>query len=381
MTRSKVQQLVCMATLAAIWSLAQATQAQVYYQVDALIWWTKANPLPVLVSTGPAGAMRMQAGVLDQGATPAVGGRGAESSARYGGRTRLGFWLDDNEDDAAEFHWFSLGKAQGYGDYFQGTDGDPILARPFFNVQSGMEDAELVAFPGAVTGQVLVDTSSEMHSAGILCRRNWMRGARGRLDIIGGYRYLRFREALHVQENLVNADPMIIQIGTTIDVMDRFVTENDFNGIEVGFDLIFEAGPLLVDVLAKLAVGNVHQEVTVQGQTVVTTPGDPSVLSQGGLLALSSNIGTRDNDELALLPEITINLSYPLTQNIDIQAGYTLMFLTSVLRTGQQVDRNVNPSLLPMSVGPITGPANPAPIFNDTSIWAQGLNVGINGTF
>jgi hypothetical protein len=58
-------------------------------------------------------------------------------------------------------------------------------------------------------------------------------------------------------------------------------------------------------------------------------------------------------------------------------AGYDFMYMNSVVRPGNQVDRNIN--LTQSSVlgyGAINGPAFPAQQFNRTDFWAQGATFG-----
>ena len=48
---------------------------------------------------------------------------------------------------------------------------------------------------------------------------------------------------------------------------------------------------------------------------------------------------------------------------------------------GNQIDLNVNPNLLPPVVTPITGPLQPAPKFDQTSLWIQGIDLGLEFRF
>ncbi|MCY2992401.1 MAG: BBP7 family outer membrane beta-barrel protein, partial [Planctomycetota bacterium] len=58
-------------------------------------------------------------------------------------------------------------------------------------------------------------------------------------------------------------------------------------------------------------------------------------------------------------------------------AGYTLLFWTNVVRPGDQIDTSVNPGLLPDEQNPITGALRPSFAFRDSTLWAQGLNLGL----
>jgi hypothetical protein len=50
-----------------------------------------------------------------------------------------------------------------------------------------------------------------------------------------------------------------------------------------------------------------------------------------------------------------------------------------VVRPGDQIDRVVNPTQLPLSAAAsqLIGPARPVPVLRDTDFWAQGINFGV----
>jgi hypothetical protein len=301
---------------------------------------------------------------------------------RHGLRWSLGAWLDDAQCRALEGEWFSVGDDNSTGNFLASSSGDPILARPFFNVSLGQEDSALVAFPNLVSGQIAASSSSEFHSGTLLLRSNLRQGSRGRLDFLTGYRYFRFREDLLITNNLVSTDPGgFVPQGTTLDLFDRFVTENDFHGGDIGLAMQLDHGPWTFGVLGKVALGNVHQRLAIDGGTVVATPGGSTTSRTGGLLALPTNIGSYSRDEFAVLPEFTTNIDYRINDCWSLTIGYTFIHLSDVLRTGDQIDRFVNPTQLTdfsqPGGGGLIGDPRPSATLNDTDFWAQGLNVGV----
>ena len=61
--------------------------------------------------------------------------------------------------------------------------------------------------------------------------------------------------------------------GQRIDLMDRFLTENDFHGGEIGFKAKRVLDPRWsIDVVGKLAIGGVHSQADIEGGGVVTDP-------------------------------------------------------------------------------------------------------------
>jgi hypothetical protein len=350
-----------------------------YARVDGLVWWAKGNRVPALVTTSPDQTDRVDAGVLFRPGTQVLhGGERIDDNHRFGGRVSVGYWLDDCQNTAVEVSWFSLGDGANSGNYYNQSTGSPILARPFFDVQSGQQNAELVAFPDVVDGSVQVATSSEVHSLAALLRHNALRGCDGRIDILAGYRFLRFREGLTVDENLISTEQGgAVAIGTTFDLWDSFSTGNEFHGGELGLDFQLERCRWTWNAMAKLAVGNVHQVVDVDGLTRITAPADTPATSEGGLLALPTNIGRVSHNRFAMIPELNLNVQYRLLERLDVSFGYSLVWITSVVRSGDQIDFAVNPSQLPGNGGSLSGDARPAPRFETTSMWLQGINAGL----
>ncbi len=348
-------------------------------RADALVWWSKGNRVPALVTTSPDGTLRPDAGVLFRNGTSVLhGAEHIDNDYRAGGRVSLGYWLDDCRTSAVEIAWFSIGDGSNTGNYYNQSLGSPILARPFLDAQTGQQSSELVAFPNLVEGDVLVLTSSELHSVAALLRHNVRRGCRGRVDLVAGYRYLRFREGLTVEENLTSTDPGgVVAIGTTLDVWDSFSVGNEFNGAEFGVAFQADRGVWSWDILAKLALGNIHQDVEIDGFTRVTAPATASVLSEGGLLALPTNMGRASRNKFAMLPELNLNVQYHLSKRVDLSLGYSILWVANVVRSGDQIDFAVNPSQLPGNGGNLAGAGRPAPRFDDTSMWVQGINFGL----
>ena len=101
----------------------------------------------------------------------------------------------------------------------------------------------------------------------------------------------------------------------------------------------------------------------------------------GGLLALPSNIGRFGKDRVEVIPEFGARIGYQVNSRLQVFAGYTLLYWPDVLRPGTEVDSVVNPTLLPGSPIPPTGAQRPMPLLNNTSFWAQGIDLGFELRF
>jgi hypothetical protein len=344
---------------------------------EYLLWWSNGNPLPPLVTTSPFGTDRDEAGVIGTpGAEILFGGESIATGARSGGRLTLSRWLDNDDITAIEFVGIFVGDDYQSGDFVRQSLGTPIYSRPFFNVDSGEEDAELVALTDILAGRVAIASYSEAYSGATLLRHNIGRGETGRLDLLGGYRYFRYRETLQIRENLESIDQGgVIPLGTTTDLIDRFATGNDFHGAEFGLAAEFFFPSVFIELTAKVALGSAFRQAVISGNTVVTVPGDPSTTTAGGLLALPTNIGTYSDSTFGVLPELGLNTSIALTPDVNFLFGYSLIVLNDVLRTGNQIDRVINTSQI--GDDPLVGDPRPAFSYRDSTFVLQGLNFGV----
>ena len=220
-------------------------------------------------------------------------------------------------------------------------------------------------------------TNSEMHSLAVLLRHNLSQDCSRRFDLVGGYRYLRFRESLAMREFLVSRDPGgAVAVGTTFDILDDFNAENDFHGGEIGLDTLIRRGCWDFDILTKVALGNMHEVAAINGQTIITAPTQTPLVGRGGLLALPTNMGTYSWNEFAMIPELNLNFRYHFSECLSLTMGYSLLWITDIARTGDQIDLNVNPNYLPDGWQP-DRPAVPGTTLRPHDMWVQGLNLGV----
>lgn len=291
----------------------------------------------------------------------------------------LGSWLDHCQMIGIEGDFFQL--ASQSENFSAGSTGDPILARPFLDASTGRPNAELVSFPGFLAGNITATSSATgLLGADALLRINLCRTCKYQLDVIGGYRYLQLSDQIGVREDLVSTNPSnpnFVPLGTTFQVTDRFDTNNEFHGLEIGLKGSVRRGRWTLQGRAQVAVGNNHEVVNVFGSTVMTVPGTLPVSSQGGLLALPSNIGRFTKDQFDVIPELAATVGWQVTRRIQAFAGYTFLYWGDVVRAGDQIDLTVNPNLLPGSPTPGVGPARPLPLFTNSSFWAQGISLGL----
>lgn len=368
--------------------------------LDYLYWWVQGSQTPALITTSPQGTPLNQAGILGQPGTAVLfGNTRVDDDGRSGGRLRFGRWLDDNGNVGFAGEFFGLENASS--NYVINSNGDPILARPFFDISTGLQNRQIDAYPGVIEGGKVVDTRSTLLGAGASALCNLSRccwccteadcdgcghsyRASRRVDFVLGYRFLRMDDDFSFNESAIITNPnalgIPVAVGTRLDVLDQFETENTFNGGELGLQWQRRSGRWSLDVLTKVALGNNRQRLVINGQTQVSVPGASPATIPGGFLALPTNIGIYDRDQFSVIPEFNLNFGYQLSEHLRVRVGYTFIYWTNVLRATEQIDTVINPTQFPLAGG-LVGPARPAALFNDSDIWIQGLNAGFEFTW
>src|SRR5262249_42963212 len=163
-------------------------------------------------------------------------------------------------------------------------------------------------------------------------------------------------ESLQIGENILVVPELG---GTNIDIRETFGTHNNFYGGQLGLDWEYRRGRWTFDVLGKVALGDSHEVVIINGATATTVPGEPTTVQPFGFFALPTNIGRFTRDEFAVVPEVGVKLGYQITPHIKFTVGYTFLYWSDVVRPGDQFDRVLNLSQIG---GPLVGPARPAPL-------------------
>ena len=345
-------------------------------EVDYLMAWTKGASVPALVSTSSDGTLKSQAGVLGQPTSSVLfGGDTQDNGYRSGGRFKVSRELA--LIDATLFGTgLFIGEDPQSGDYRASSTGSPILARPFLDAQTGLENAELVAYPGVLAGTVTVDGYSEFYGAHIGMTNTLLRNTTGKLFLTSGYRFLSYRDQLSVREDLRSTNlGGAIPLDTTFVVRDSFETNNNFHGgtLGIGIESTLERWSYSID--GGVSLGGLTRRLKTSGETNVTVPTLPTTSTAGGLLALPSNIGSYRSTTFAAVPEFNARLCRQIGSHLSADVGYTFLLLPEVWRAAEQIDRTINQSQI--GGGTLVGPASPSQQSISHNMWVQGLSFGL----
>lgn len=359
----------------ALMAPAVYTYPRFWIKAEALYWWTKASPVPAPLVTlaDPADAIP---GALGQpGTSVLLGGGDVRLPGRPGGRFTLGFTLDPERVWAVESNYLFLGNMSvTHGVSSDGGPGSAALAFPFFNPNLPGEDATYIALPGTFAGfaDLTLQTFFQGAEANVLYNVANSNGIRW--DLLGGFRWL------NVQERLTfTTDSPDLGTFDVFHTFDDFRTSNNFYGGQFGLRASYENPRLFLNATGKLALGGTVEMVQTNGSTFISDSSG-SFLFPGAYLTQPTNIGTQSRTAFAVVPEVDLNCGIRVSPWASIVFGYSFLYINSVARPGDQIDRVINPTQAPAISGNLpnlVGPARPAPVVHDTGFWVQGLNFSV----
>jgi hypothetical protein len=155
---------------------------------------------------------------------------------------------------------------------------------------------------------------------------------------------------------------------------------------QVGAHVAWTLDCFTADVTAKFAMGPSTQVVDIGGFTMLypPAPATKTLLAAGGILAQQTNIpGHTSHGRLVVIPEVAGQLSYEVCDCLRLWVGYSFLYVSEVVRPGNQIDRTVNPAFIPsdQSFHAFNAPPRPALDVHQSSFWANGVNFGVQLRF
>ena len=346
---------------------------------EYLLWWMKGDRTPPLASSVPT------LGMTPVGApTNLIGGASLGTNSLSGLRASGIYWFSDSHCWGLEVGGFFLAPQDQR--YSAGGDPttNPAIFRPFFDTsRGGAPAAELVAGMGILQGNVEVVRKSALWGYDINLRRNLCADEFFTMDLLFGFREIGLDESLRISENLtqtaaVNGFPA----GSTFLVTDKFSASNRFYGGQAGLAGQWRfSDNWSLGFTGKVAIGTTTQTATVTGSTTVGSGGVSQTLPGGLLTQQGTNIGRYYQNRFGVVPEGGLTLGYNVTDWWRITAGYNALYWSNVVRPGDQVNLNVNRTLLPFRGGnPVAG-AQPNFPGRTTDYYASGVTFGMLFSF
>src|SRR5262249_18835551 len=142
---------------------------------------------------------------IDQANTAIAFGSGdIKYNAFSGGRVSTGFWVSCDKVLGFDATFFALETRPAATVFQSDLVGQPVIAQPFFNEVTGVEDARTITAPGLSVGAVAISSTSQLLGADGNARSRVWQNCSGALDVLAGFRYARLNEDLVINSQLTS---------------------------------------------------------------------------------------------------------------------------------------------------------------------------------
>ncbi len=337
--------------------------------LEALLWFAQPRDLPPLVLGSDSGTLPVLGG---PGNVQTLFGGEGQNELSAGFRVDGGLWLTEHVGVGGRF-WMLDESGSDFN--YDGDGNGPSVGRSFFNTSGGAvgEDALLVNLQGIFLGDLQAESSLDIRAVEAYGRFRFGSGKNCNLDFIGGYSHFDIDDSLSINSsttNLINNGGNTA--GTTRTFSDRFEADNTFNGGQLGFDMIMHRGRWTASSLTKVHLGSMEQRVSSSGSYTRQIPGLGATGGSGGVLTGSTPMDL-DRSVFAFAPEANFKIGYNFRPNVALTVGYSFIYFDNVALAGDAVNRNVQGNL----IGTGNAGASPSLDFVDSSLWVQGVDLGV----
>lgn len=354
---------------------ARASSDNAWGSMEYMYWWAQNSPIGVPLVTENNNPKLF--GFINQPGTQIIFGAGSnQNSFNFGGmsagRLTIGTWLDGAHQYGVEAIGFDAPQAKTIFSASSINGNVPIVNVPFYSTTTG-EDVLVAGLPNTVS----ISDTFQTYGFEINGLHNLQNQSSLPIYFMTGFRYLNINEGFVLNDAIINTAPFP---NSVVNVNDNFSTKNNFYAIQFGLGSKYSYSNFMLDVIAKIALGDNYQTLSIHGQTNVN---NTNILQPIGLFAEPSNIGKFTKNQFSILPEMQAKVAYKLTENIRPFFTYDCLYINNIIRPGNQIDRNINQSqnILLGGTGVLSGPVSPALRFNNSGMWMQGVSVGINIVF
>ena len=362
---------------------------QWYASADYLLWWFKDSPLPVPLLTTTSNPNSTPVAAFNDPNTSVLLGNGDLNGGLHQGACfTAGGWIDDRRQIGLEGSYFFLAdQTTVRSTASNGQPDAPVLAVPFFDEDAGAENTFVIAAPGRFAGAAAVSLSSKLQSAELQGVVQAFDANDLHVEVLAGGRFVQFTENLSFTTSSTGlSDPNTDLILNTVD---QFGVRNDFYGWQVGTRAEARWGDFGVLRICEIGVGrNARggESQRFRGHEFLQHPGRRPLhgcadadCARIGAFVQPSNQGRVSRDVIAVAPEVDVTLDYRLTDGLRVFAGYDFLYLSNVLRPGDQIDRGINFSQTVQNA--IAGNAaatgtRPAAMLVGSDFWRRGFTWG-----
>jgi hypothetical protein len=373
---------------------APAEENLLWIRAEYLLWWFKNSPLPVpLVTTTSRPDLQPLAAIGQDGTGVLLGDQDIDTGTRHGGRFTVGGWIDDHRLIGVEANYFFVaGHSVTQSIASTGGPDAPILAVPFFDADAGAESSFVLAAPGTAAGSATLSLFSQLQGAEVNGLVSLFSGGDLRFQVLGGFRFLDLHEnlgftttSLGIQEPGPGSNN-----GLILDTSDQFDCRNRFYGFQVGARADYRLRDFFLDATVKVAMGDMHEIANLTGSASTNFFNAPQggpfagvpvqTIPGAGTFVQATNAGRSTRHQFDIVPEVNFKAGYQITTWARAFIGYDFLFLSNVLRPGNQIDRMINFSQTVQNAvagNPSAPGVSPAVNLLGSEFWAQGINLGL----
>ncbi len=353
------------------------------FGAEYLFWKVEdsSDPVPLVIEGAPNA---VPSPVLGSPNTSVVlGGKDVDLGWRSGGRFNLGYQFGSTHNWSLNLAYFFLPQESKKSSV--SSNGSPALLVPFYNVATLAEDSVTIANSlQNMTGTAKIVLSNHMQGVELNagraipffdCRFRWVG--------LFGFRYWNFVEHWTFSTN----SPLLLESTDVYLTKDKFKTTNNFYGPQLGLEWKYLYRCFSLSVKGKVALGAMCEKLKISGRLDTNDyNGFGTVLSYtGGYFALPTNSGTTTQVKFSVIPEVYADLSYQVWHWMQLKVGYSFLYVSNLLWAGNQVNREINPSQAKTYTNgadpALVGPASPKASLHTSSLWVQGMNIGVEFSF
>ncbi|MBS0649396.1 MAG: BBP7 family outer membrane beta-barrel protein [Verrucomicrobia bacterium] len=397
---------------------AVAQEPPVWIKTDYLLCWIKNNPVPVPLVTEASLDDTLPGAIGQPHPHVVLGKKSISMDLMQGFQVDAGGWI--KSEVGIEGSYFLLSTAsRSKSITTSGEPGSHNYAVPIFDPTGvfglkGKAGETIFILPGPLEGpgffgQFQLQLRSRLQGVELSGLYRLINKESFQLRLLGGFFWFQLHEKLFLKAE-THAAPGASFGHAFYNTADRFHTTNNFLAGQFKIDTRYQTHKWYLQAALQGALGAMLQEAKIKGSSETSggnlfflTKGTASKVLPGGIFAEPSNSGTHQRNPMAWGFETKIRTGFEITKNIDVHLGYTFLWLSKVLRPGDQIDRKINSTGTALAnasratvgtgPGPIPpdGPAAPAPAptgpkrpkdrFKSATFWVQGLDFGIQFNF
>lgn len=347
-------------------------QNRFWLEADYLYWQVQDSPkiIPLVIEQP----------IVDGPFDVVLGGKKIKDDWHSGGRFALGYWFDNCNCLGAEVSYFFLGKNSKHSSVESDENGSPRLRVPYFNVTTDLPDSVALSTPGVFKAIANLKVSNRMQGAELNILKEFPSNCCSSFRLLAGFRYWNFDENL-----TFFADSPLVVIPTIYNNEDKFDTQNNFYGGQIGASFNQCYSSFFLNIKGKIALGAMCQKSTINGRFNTNEFTGSEQTFEGGYFALPTNIGSKKKTCFSVIPELNINLGWRMTDCFSVRVGYSVLYATKLLRASKQMSSDINPTqsanieFTPTPV--LVGEASPENKLRSSNLWAQGVNIGLDFNF